>query len=105
MSSHCQLHAVGEPTALRRHGHTGAVVAVQADETKVVSAATDGSVRVWCLRTGRELYAIEGLSRKLSSLHFNRHLLVCDGNDESIVVYDFSDPRGSRIVDENEFGS
>mmetsp|Transcript_351 Transcript_351/g.918 ORF Transcript_351/g.918 Transcript_351/m.918 type:complete len:435 (+) Transcript_351:115-1419(+) len=80
-------------------GHAGAVVAVQADGTKLVSAATDGSLRVWCLRDGRQLYAITGLSRRISSLHFDRHLLVCDGTDESIVVHDFSDPRAARLGD------
>ncbi|KAJ8600712.1 hypothetical protein CTAYLR_003922 [Chrysophaeum taylorii] len=80
-------------------GHSGAVVAVQADETKLVSAATDGSVRVWCLRTGHQLYAIQGLSRKISSVHFDKHLLVCDGTEESIVVHDFSDPRARQLVD------
>lgn len=84
-------------------GHSGAVVAVQADDTKLVSAANDGSVRVWCLRSGRQLYAIQGLSRKISSVHFDKHLLVCDGTDESIVVHDFSDPKASsKIEDEKD---
>ena len=51
-------------------GHAGAVVAVQADDTKLVSASIDGSVRCWDLRTGAQLFALDGHSRHITSLHF-----------------------------------
>jgi len=71
-------------------GHAGAVVALQADDTKLVSASIDGSVRCWDLRTGEQLFALEGHSRKISSLHFEGPLLVVDGTGGHVVVHDFS---------------
>ena len=71
-------------------GHAGAVVAVQADDTKLVSASIDGSVRCWDLRTGAQLFALDGHSRHITSLHFEGPLLVSDGTGGNVVVHDFS---------------
>ena len=68
----------------------GAVVAVQADDTKLVSASIDGSVRCWDLRTGAQLFALDGHSRHITSLHFEGPLLVSDGTGGNVVVHDFS---------------
>ena len=71
-------------------GHEGAVVAVQADDTKLVSASIDGSVRCWDLKTGSQLFALDGHSRQINSLHFEGPLLVADGTGGNVVVHDFS---------------
>mmetsp|Transcript_24932 Transcript_24932/g.74826 ORF Transcript_24932/g.74826 Transcript_24932/m.74826 type:complete len:525 (+) Transcript_24932:313-1887(+) len=80
-------------------GHAGAVVAVQADDTKLVSASIDGSVRCWDLRTGETLFALEGHSRTINSLHFEGPLLVSDGTDGAVIVHDFS---GQEYEDDDE---
>lgn len=77
-------------TAHRFEGHAGAVTALQADDAKLVSASIDGSLRVWCLRTGAELYALDGRTGHTSSVDFQGPLLVSDGTGSSIVVHDFS---------------
>ena len=71
-------------------GHGGAIVAVQADDTKVVSASIDGTVRCWDLKTGDQLFALEGHSRHINSLHFQGDLLVADGTQGTVIVHDFS---------------
>jgi S-adenosylhomocysteine hydrolase len=40
-------------------GHSAAVTALHSDEVKVVSAARDGSVRVYDMKQGAELFRIE----------------------------------------------
>jgi WD40 repeat protein len=40
-------------------GHSAAVTALHSDEVKVVSAARDGSVRVYDMKQGSELFRIE----------------------------------------------
>lgn len=74
-------------------GHSATVVAVQVDDEKIVSASTDGSLRVWDLKTGDELYTISGYSNKIASLHFENDLLVSDGTMGSLIVSAFSDPQ------------
>lgn len=40
-------------------GHNAPVVAIQGDEVKIVSAASDGVVRVFDMKMGEELFRIE----------------------------------------------
>lgn len=53
--------------------------AVQCDEHRVVSADTDGTVSVWDVRTGEELFQIYGHAGGVHSLQFDREQLVTDG--------------------------
>lgn len=85
-------------------GHTGDIVSVQADDTKLVSASTDGSIRVWCLESGEQLYWINGLSKSVSSVHFDNHLLVSDGTNNAIVVHDFSRPAPEAWEPSHDWG-
>lgn len=61
-------------------GHAAPVSAVQCDEHRVVSAASDGTVSVWDVRTGEELFQIYGHEGGgVNSLQFDREHLVTDG--------------------------
>jgi hypothetical protein len=54
------LHRVdGRSIAHEYHGHEAPVVALQGDEVKVVSAASDGVVRTFSMQMGEELFRIE----------------------------------------------
>merc|ERR1711924_445159 len=46
--------------------------------------------RCWDLRTGAQLFALDGHSRHITSLHFEGPLLVSDGTGGNVVVHDFS---------------
>lgn len=53
---------------------------MQCDEHRVVSAASDGTVSVWDVRTGEELFQIYGHEGGgVNSLQFDREHLVTDG--------------------------
>lgn len=45
----------------------------------MVSAATDGTVSVWDIRSGQELFQIYGHADGVNSLQFDREQLVTDG--------------------------
>mmetsp|Transcript_14170 Transcript_14170/g.29009 ORF Transcript_14170/g.29009 Transcript_14170/m.29009 type:complete len:127 (-) Transcript_14170:1137-1517(-) len=67
-------------------GHTRPVVACQYDQSKLVSGAKDGSVRVWDPMTGECLYAIAGFTNWLTSVQFDRDKLVFDGTNDVIIA-------------------
>ena len=71
-------------------GHGGAIVALQADDAKLVSASIDGTVRCWDLKSGDQLFKLDGHSRHINSLHFQGDLLVADGTQGTVIVHDFS---------------
>ena len=95
-------------------GHQAAVVTLQADNSKLVSGARDGSIRIWELTSGRNLYGIYGHTevevdcssgprdsyqrcvracfQELTSVQFEGPLLFSDGTNEAIVVHDFTQP-------------
>eukprot|EP00752_Nemacystus_decipiens_P007602 g6793.t1 len=79
-------------------GHAAPVTAVQCDEHRVVSAATDGTVSVWDVRTGEELFQIYGHAGGVHSLQFDREQLVTDGTGESLYLHDFTGRRGAPAV-------
>lgn len=55
------------------------MTAVQCDENRVVSAAGDGTVSVWDIRSGKELFQIYGHYGGIRSLQFDREQLITDG--------------------------
>lgn len=60
-------------------GHPAAVCAVQGDEHRLVSAGAEGTVSIWDLRTGQELFQIYGHYGGIRSLLFDRERLITDG--------------------------
>ncbi|CAN0272563.1 unnamed protein product, partial [Phaeothamnion confervicola] len=70
-------------------------VAIACDLTKLVSASVDGVVRVWDMRSGTELFRVEGHSPAIRSVQFTRRLLVTDGTLDCIVGHDFSGEESS----------
>ncbi|CAM9518506.1 unnamed protein product, partial [Scytosiphon promiscuus] len=79
-------------------GHKAPVTAVQRDEHRVVSASDDGTVSVWDIRSGEELFQIYGHAGGVRSLQFDREQLVTDGTGESLYLHDFTGRRGAPAV-------
>lgn len=79
MSAHTTTTTPCFVFSLRVKGHAAPVTAVQCDEHRVVSAATDGTVSVWDIRSGQELFQIYGHADGVNSLQFDREQLVTDG--------------------------
>ena len=78
-----------------REGHDTAVVALQADASKLVSASRDGAVRVWELPRGRSRYALDASSESVgpTRVQFARERLLSDGHlrGRAIVEHKFDD--------------
>ena len=94
----------GEEVMLR--AHEGAVVAMQADDSKLVTASQDGSVRVWPLSAIRKgdvdgllpQFSIQGFSGSIRSVAFEGPLLVSDGTSDRLVIHDFLSPDGEDEI-------
>lgn len=77
--------------AVRFEGHTGAVVAVQGDGDKVVSAARDGTIRCWDVEQKRARFTLQGFTMYIGSLHVDASRLIADGANNAIVCLDFAE--------------
>ncbi|CAM9239725.1 unnamed protein product [Ascophyllum nodosum] len=88
-------------------GHAGPVRAVQGDDHRLVSAGAEGTVSVWDLRSGQELFQIYGHYGGIRSLQFDREGLITDGTGESLYLHDFTGRRGAPAVigSDNPLGS
>lgn len=75
---------------VRFDGHSGAVAALQGDGDKVVSAARDGTVRVWDVEGGKERFRLQGFTRYVGSLHLTPSRLIADGTNNAVVCLDFA---------------
>ncbi|CAM9921706.1 unnamed protein product [Ectocarpus sp. 4 AP-2014] len=93
-----QFEIGGESYTHVFRGHAAPVTAVQCDEHRVVSAATDGTVSVWDIRSGQELFQIYGHADGVNSLQFDREQLVTDGTGETLYLHDFTGRRGAPAV-------
>jgi WD40 repeat protein len=80
---------------MKRHahlfkGHYGIVTAlVSQNGSKILSAGSDGTLRVWESSTGEELYRMDGFKGSISSVCLDREILVTDGMGELVCVHDF----------------
>ncbi|KAH8050214.1 hypothetical protein JL720_15405 [Aureococcus anophagefferens] len=75
-------------------GHGGAIVALQADDAKLVSASIDGTVRCWDLKSGDQP---SSTATRDTTLHFQGDLLVADGTQGTVIVHDFSGREGEAL--------
>ena len=66
------------------------MAALQGDGDKVVSAARDGTVRVWDVEAGRERFRLQGFTRYVGSLHLTPSRLIADGTNNAVVCLDFA---------------
>lgn len=72
-------------------GHKGPVVALKADDRKIVSASEDGTLIVWDSFRGLAGYSIPNYDTDfLSSIDFVERYLVADGTGEEVLLWDYS---------------
>lgn len=69
--------------------HDAAVMSLQIDSSKVVSAARDGCVAVSILDKLERKYSIVGFTKYLSSVAFDQARLIADGTNNIIVCHRF----------------
>jgi WD40 repeat protein len=73
-------------------GHYGAVTALVHDGaeglSKILSASSDGTIRVWDPAKGENLYRMDGFEG-ITSLCHDREILVTNGMNEFVCVHDF----------------
>lgn len=85
-----------ERRLVRFDGHSGAVAALQGDGDKLVSAARDGTVRVWDVEAGKERFRLQGFTRYVGSLHLTPSRLIADGTNNAICCLDFAPLDGAE---------
>ena len=90
---------------MKRHahifkGHNGSVSALASQNgSKVLSAGSDGTLRVWDSAKGEEDYRMDGFDAAISSLCLDREVLVTNGMGGYVCVHDFD-----VSIDEYEYG-
>ena len=72
------------------------VAALQGDGDKLVSAARDGTVRVWDVEAGKERFRLQGFTRYVGSLHLTPSRLIADGTNNAICCLDFAPLDGAE---------
>ncbi|KAJ6568883.1 WD40 repeat-like protein, partial [Mycena capillaripes] len=76
------------------HGHAYAVTSVDfsPDSTQIVTSSVDRSLRLWDVRSGTLIGALEGHRAKVTSVNFSQDgTRICSGsNDKTIRVWDAS---------------
>lgn len=78
--------------SLPKHG--AAVMSVQIDGSKIVSASRDGTVAVFGLDSLQRLYSIHGFTKYLGSATFDGVRLIADGTNDIVVCHRFDDDAG-----------
>ncbi|KAF7256758.1 hypothetical protein EG68_08889 [Paragonimus skrjabini miyazakii] len=75
-------------------GHLGSVLCLQYDDSKLLifSGSTDGTVRVWDIETGRNLYTIRHHNSGVHALRFQRDTLITGSKDHTVCVWQFVSP-------------
>lgn len=69
--------------------HDAAVMCVQLDSWKVVSASRDGSVAVSVLDSLRRQYSIHGFTKYLAAVTFDEARLIADGTNDIVICNNF----------------
>jgi eukaryotic-like serine/threonine-protein kinase len=75
-------------------------MAISPDDRLVASAAPDGTIKVWDVKTSQEEFALRGHPPFLEGLAFSRdsRQLISVGSDSVIRVWELSAPRDSRVI-------
>ena len=77
---------------------SGSVWCVQASRSSVVTGATDGSVRVWDIASGREQHSLMGHEDAVAGLQFDDRTIVTSGFDGTLRVWDWRTMRCRGVV-------
>lgn len=74
--------------------HSGAVMSLQVDGTKIVSSSRDGSIAVSTVNSLERQYTIYGFTKFLGSAVFTDTRLIADGTNNVIVSHQFDGETG-----------
>lgn len=78
--------------------HTAAVLAIQFDATKVITASADGSVRITDIISGALMAVpVRDAQPPVMSLQYDTHMLVCGSADHTVRKFRFSSA-GDRVM-------
>jgi sterol desaturase/sphingolipid hydroxylase (fatty acid hydroxylase superfamily) len=87
-------------------GHTGAVlaVAVSGDGTRVISGSEDGTVKVWDVATGREVFTLTGHGRPVCgvTLSPDGSRVISGGHDRTLRVWNAATGKPERALTGHE---
>lgn len=81
-------------------GHEGSVSALRSvDGAKILSAASDGTVRAWNPTSGKELFCMSGFTEKVTNLCLLGDMLITNGMKQFVAVHDFTDDHQDKDYD------
>lgn len=73
-------------------GHDGPITTIKCDKedntSKILSAGSDGSIRVWNPKSGNEMYRMDGFD-DVTSICLDKEILVTNGMNEYVCIHDF----------------
>ncbi|KAG0170640.1 hypothetical protein DFQ30_002211 [Apophysomyces sp. BC1015] len=72
-----------------RDGHQRSVDSLQFDETKLVTASADHSLRIWNYHTGECIRTLRGHTAAVTHLHFDSRILLSGSADRTVRVWNF----------------
>lgn len=89
-SGHIKLWSFEESKCIGSYPpHTAAVMSIQIDATKVVTASRDGSLAVSAIESKERLFTIAGFTKYISSSVFDDDRLLADGTNNIIACHRF----------------
>lgn len=69
-------------------GHAAAVNAIQISGDLIVSASGDRLIRVWSVKTGKNLRVLPGHQKGIACVQFDSKRIVSGSSDNSVRIYD-----------------
>lgn len=79
---------------------TSPVVSVQADDTKIVAAYEDGTLKSWGVDSMVSLFDLKGRTNLIANCQFDATRLIADGTHHILVIHDFGDADVDNSDDE-----
>lgn len=70
-------------------GHTNGVMCLQFDEQVLITGSYDASVKVWDIKTGKEIRTLTGHTQGIRCLQFNDARLITGSLDGTMKVWDW----------------
>jgi len=69
-------------------GHGAAVNAIQILNGQIVSASGDRSIRMWDVRTGKNIKTLNGHTKGIACVQFDGRRIVSGSSDETVRIFD-----------------
>ncbi|KAH9881038.1 hypothetical protein J1614_001531 [Plenodomus biglobosus] len=70
-------------------GHTNGVMCLQFDDEILITGSYDATVKVWDIKTGKEIRTLTGHTQGIRCLYFDDHKLITGSLDSTIKIWNW----------------